>query len=92
MFEFILCFQHAFSDNIVYFINVKHVTFIKRVVIYLFCIIFMFIITLCLRKSRISSFLYWVVALGFVEMRSLDSGVGGGVDESFKYAKMFISR
>ena len=48
--------------------------------------------TLFWRKRRISSFLYWVVALGFVEMRSLDSSVGGEVDESFKYTKIFISR
>ena len=53
---------------------------------------FMFLMTLCLRKSRISSFLYWVVVLGLVDMRSLDSGVGGVVEEYFNYDKMFTSR
>ena len=37
-------------------------------------------------------FLYCVVALEFIEMRSLDSSVGGEVDESFKYANIFILR
>ena len=39
-----------------------------------------------------SSFLYWTEALGFVDTRSQDSGEGGDVDESFKYAKILISR
>ena len=69
----------------------NHITFIKKIITYFYLYNFYVFDDIMFKEKSHKFFLYWVVALGLVEMRSLDSGVGGVVEESFKYDKRFTS-